>query len=283
MWCSARPVASVQVITLSALNGSNGFMLNGAADGDYAGRSVAAAGDVNGDGFADLMVGARKAETPGSDSGEAYVVFGKPSFGSLIELSGLNGTTGFKLNGESGVVAAGVKGDWAGQGVAGAGDVNGDGFSDVIVGAPYADGSVAESGAAYVLYGRAPDAAVTRIGAAANQYISGGSFADTLSGVSGKDGLEGRGGGDKLKGGKGSNTASYEYAAAGVIANLASPSANTGDAAGDKYTSIQNLLGSRLNDKLTGDGSQQPLDRRQGQGPHEGPGRQGHFRLSRRH
>ena len=72
------------------------------------------------------------------------MVFGKPSFGSLIELSGLNGTTGFKLNGESGVVAAGVKGDWAGQGVAGAADVNGDGFGDVIVGAPYADGSVAE-------------------------------------------------------------------------------------------------------------------------------------------
>ena len=259
-------------LNLSALNGSTGFLLNGAADGDHAGRSVAAAGDVNGDGFADMMVGARKAETPGIDSGETYVVFGKPSFGSVIELSGLNGTTGFKLNGESGVVAAGVKGDWAGQGVAGAGDVNGDGFGDVIVGAPYADGSVAESGAAYVLYGRRPDAAVTRIGAAANQYISGGNFADTLSGVGGKDGLEGRGGGDKLKGGNGSNTASYEHAPAGVVANLGSPSANTGHAHGDKYTSIQNLMGSRLNDKLTGDGSNNRItggmgrDRLKGQG-----------------
>ena len=45
-------------IDLSSLDGSNGFKLSGVAAGDYSGRSVASAGDVNGDGFADLIVGA---------------------------------------------------------------------------------------------------------------------------------------------------------------------------------------------------------------------------------
>ena len=45
-------------LELSALDGSNGFQINGEAAGDHSGRSVAGAGDVNGDGFADLIVGA---------------------------------------------------------------------------------------------------------------------------------------------------------------------------------------------------------------------------------
>ena len=112
-----------------------------------------------------------------------------------------------------------------------------------------------------MLYGRAPDAAVTRIGAAANQYISGGSFADTLSGVSGKDGLEGRGGGDKLKGGKGSNTASYEFAAAGFIPPISPRHRPTPAMRRATNTPVfrNSLLGSRLNDKLTGDGSNNRL------------------------
>ena len=46
------------VIELSALDGSNGFQINGEAAGDHSGFSVAGAGDVNGDGFADLIIGA---------------------------------------------------------------------------------------------------------------------------------------------------------------------------------------------------------------------------------
>ena len=59
MWCSARPRALPPIIDLSALDGTNGFKLSGVAADDYSGRSVASAGDVNGDGFADLIVGAR--------------------------------------------------------------------------------------------------------------------------------------------------------------------------------------------------------------------------------
>src|SRR5215470_13559634 len=110
-------------IDLSALDGSTGFRLSGAVTDDYSGYSVASAGDVNGDGFADLIVGAKGANAPGADSGASYVVFGKASgFASNIDLSSLNGTTGFKLSGAA-------AGNEAGFSVASAGDVNGDGFA----------------------------------------------------------------------------------------------------------------------------------------------------------
>ena len=66
-------------IDLSSLNGSNGFKLSGVAAYDYSGESVASAGDVNGDGFADLIVGAPLADPHGSNSGASYVLFGAAS------------------------------------------------------------------------------------------------------------------------------------------------------------------------------------------------------------
>ena len=66
-------------LDLSSLDGSNGFKLSGVAAGDLSGCSVASAGDVNGDGFADLIVGAPGADPHGIASGASYVVFGKAS------------------------------------------------------------------------------------------------------------------------------------------------------------------------------------------------------------
>ncbi len=176
------------VIDLSTLNGGNGFRLDGVAADDFSGRSVAGAGDVNGDGFADLIVGADGADPNGLSSGSSYVVFGKASgFASAINLSTLNGGNGFRLDGVAPY-------DLSGYSAAGAGDVNGDGFADVMIGARYADpNALSSAGSSYVIYGRAPDAAVMRIGSAAGQYISGGPFKDTLWGSSGNDLLEGRG------------------------------------------------------------------------------------------
>ena len=83
------------VIELSSLNGLNGFRLDGAAGGDRSGFSVASAGDVNGDGFADLIIGASGADPNGGSSGSSYVVFGKASgFTATLALSSLTGLNG---------------------------------------------------------------------------------------------------------------------------------------------------------------------------------------------
>ena len=67
-------------LDLATLNGSNGFRLDGITNADSSGFSVASAGDVNGDGFADLIIGARGADAGGDiDAGSSYVVFGKAS------------------------------------------------------------------------------------------------------------------------------------------------------------------------------------------------------------
>lgn len=103
-------------------------------------------------------------------------------------------------------------------------------------------------------------------GGGGNDTISGNSSANILVGGAGNDTLEGGLGADKLVGGAGIDTASYANAAAGVIASLLSPGANTGAAAGDVYlgdgetsTSIENLLGSAFNDTLTGDAAANTL------------------------
>jgi Ca2+-binding RTX toxin-like protein len=90
--------------------------------------------------------------------------------------------------------------------------------------------------------------------------LDGGSGDDLLSGASGDDTLIGGAGADALDGDAGSDTASYAGASAGVLANLANSALNSGDAAGDTYTGIENLLGSAQADTLTGDGGVNRID-----------------------
>jgi Ca2+-binding RTX toxin-like protein len=78
---------------------------------------------------------------------------------------------------------------------------------------------------------------------------------DKLLGFNGDDTIIGGAGPDSLVGGAGINTASYVTAPAGVVANIGTPGYNTGDAAGDSYSGIQNLTGSQFADFLYGDGS----------------------------
>ncbi len=138
------------VFELSSLNGANGFVINGIDADDRSGRSVSAAGDVNGDGVDDLIIGTRFADPNGFSSGESYVVFGGAGVGAkgAVEFSSLNGTDGFVLNGIDAY-------DYSGRSVSAAGDMNGDGFDDVIIGAFHADPNGFYSGESYVVFGGA--------------------------------------------------------------------------------------------------------------------------------
>ena len=142
-------------LELSALDGNSGFQINGEAQSEVLGISVAAAGDINGDGFGDIIIGAHGTNTSlNTGASYVYVVFGRPDFTSLLNvndelvLASLDGTTGFQISGE-------VESDSLGKSVASAGDVNGDGFSDLIVGAHLADPNGNWSGATYVVFGKA--------------------------------------------------------------------------------------------------------------------------------
>jgi hypothetical protein len=119
--------------------------LNGAATGDESGWSVASAGDVNGDGLADVIVGAPTADPSlASDAGSSYVIYGTAS-PSDVNLASL-GSGGFRIDGA-------VAGDLSGHSVASAGDVNGDGRADVIVGAPLANPSSRSGAGSSYLFG----------------------------------------------------------------------------------------------------------------------------------
>jgi Putative Ig domain/FG-GAP repeat len=133
-------------VDLAAL-GSEGFRMDGAQGGDFAGSAVAAAGDVSGDGRADVVVGAIGADNNArSGSGSAYVVFGQ-EVAADIQLSAL-GRGGFRIDGAA-------FGDGAGNSIAPGGDLNADGRADLLVGASRTDNNGRlESGSAYVVFGQ---------------------------------------------------------------------------------------------------------------------------------
>jgi hypothetical protein len=133
--------------------GIGGFVVDGGAEGDRAGQSTSAAGDVNGDGTPDIIVGAAPADPNGSNSGRTYVVFGKADTNPISLVDVAEGIGGFVIDGEA------AEND-SGESVRGAGDVNGDGLADVVVGAPDASVDGVRSGRAYVVYGKTTTEAV---------------------------------------------------------------------------------------------------------------------------
>lgn len=148
---------SAATFDLSSVNGTTGFQLNGAAEGDEFGYSVGSAGDINNDGFGDVIVGAPGADPGGElDAGSSYVYFGKASgFAATTTVSALDGSDGFRLDGVN-------ADDRSGYEVGGEGDINDDGFGDIIIGSPRAEVDGISIGAAYVYLGKASgfDAAV---------------------------------------------------------------------------------------------------------------------------
>lgn len=106
--------------------------------GDRAGVSVSSAGDVDADGHSDLLVGAQGDDDNGNDSGVAYLVYGPVT--ASLDLS----TADARFNGEGG-------GGYAGRSVAAAGDVDADGYGDLLVGAFHDNEGGTDAGAAYLI------------------------------------------------------------------------------------------------------------------------------------
>jgi hypothetical protein len=203
-------LGSSGTLVLESLSGSDGFVLNGGGTFDGAGRSVSINGDINGDGFDDVVVGAPTVSLDDPpmgfyNNGAAYVVFGDSSVSVPANLDALDGDNGFALIGKGGV--------YAGTTVAVAGDINGDGFDELMVGEP-------ASGIGTVTFffgtdfglndgntgnGELGNGRQQIDGAAAGTLTAtqGNSAADILVGGRGNDTLNADGGSDVLIGGSG--------------------------------------------------------------------------------
>ncbi|MEE9151842.1 MAG: integrin alpha [Thermoplasmata archaeon] len=127
----------------SSLSSGSDIDFHGEHDGDVAGSSVAGAGDVNGDGFDDILIGAPTNDDGGSDSGKTYLIFGNSSGWDFdVPLSDANAS----FYGEN-------ASDKSGHTISGAGDVNGDGYDDILIGAPNNDDGGIDSGKSYLIFG----------------------------------------------------------------------------------------------------------------------------------
>ena len=167
-------------------------------------NAVVAAGDVNGDGYDDLLLGANAADPNGDASGAAYLLFGAERDGiTAWALGDVDGSNGLRFDGLA-------SGDGAGIAVSAAGDVNGDGYGDVLIGASLVDSNGTDSGSSYLVYGRDFTGSVAQEGSSANDTLSGTSGADHLVGGRGNDTLDGGAGIDALQGGAGDDTLTYD-------------------------------------------------------------------------
>jgi hypothetical protein len=132
---------SGSVLPLSSLDGENGVMLNGENLEDFSGQSIGDAGDINGDGQPDMLVGAIGY---GDSVGRGYVIKSDSlSSSAQLSLASLNGSNGYQLSISAGNAQLG----WVATGI---GDFNGDGYEDMAISAPYYNNS---TGSVFIVYG----------------------------------------------------------------------------------------------------------------------------------
>ena len=169
--------ATLGTVNLSNL-GSDGFAIYGERKGELAGSSVAGAGDVNGDGRADVVVGSPQGENFfGEKSGAAFVIFGGPEPSPRSRRAREHSGCGLQDRGR-------LHGGSGGLPVAGLGDVNGDGRSDIAVGANQAGDNGELSGSVYVVFGKVSTGTVVVTSLGRRGYEIQGPSAGALAGWS---------------------------------------------------------------------------------------------------
>jgi Bacterial Ig domain/FG-GAP repeat len=190
-------VAPATVALGEVTEGIGGFMIEGIAAGDQAGYAVAGGGDIDGDGLADVIVGAWSADVDGNGEGRVFVVYGKPDGASVALSDVLDGTGGFVIDGIDDF-------DRTGFAVASGGDVDGDGLADVIIGAPQADAVADNEGRVFVVFGKGDQdpVALATLEADAAGFVIEGIAADDLAGwsVGGGSDVDGDGRDDVIVG-----------------------------------------------------------------------------------
>lgn len=134
------------------------IIIDGVKAGDKAGFAVGAVADMNGDGLGEILVGAPGMDVGAAgDAGAGFVLWGQASGGAG---SGIDLADPFSGGGGGYAIKGQAAGDMAGWAMTSAGDMNGDGRADVLIGAPGQDGSGADAGAAYIVWGKSSASAV---------------------------------------------------------------------------------------------------------------------------
>jgi VCBS repeat-containing protein len=187
---------------------SGGYAIKGQAAGDAAGSSMMSIADLNGDGKADVVIGAPGNDSGGGNAGAVYVVWGKSTLTNVDLSTVAAGTGGFKIIGDSG-------GDMAGAVIGTTADMNGDGKSEILIGTVDSALGGAKSGAAFVVFGKSTGTAVdlTNIaaGAGGGFVIKGVAGDDAGATISGIGDINGDGVGDILVGAPRSDRAYVVY------------------------------------------------------------------------
>jgi len=189
--------AALPIDLSDVAQGTGGFRIVSESRTDALQGAISIVGDVNGDGFADLLVGAGENDSGGeTNNGAAYVVFGKADGRSVSLASVAEGAGGFKILG------TGNNGQ-AGRNVAAAGDINGDGLADLLVGGPIVNGG---AGVTYVVFGKSSGSQIDLddvVAGVGGFEITGGNRLEFFSEAAGVGDINGDGLGDIVVGSAG--------------------------------------------------------------------------------
>ena len=216
---------STNILLRDIANGIGGFAIVSTAAGEQSGHSVSSAGDVNGDGLMDIIIGGPGNGVNGSNTGQSYVVYGKATLTNVSLSDVANNIGGLAIVGEGSQ-------DLSGYSVGAAGDVNGDGLADLMVGAPGFDAAhgTVQTGRSYIILG------------ATTGPFKAGSFVDDV-GTSGNDTLTSTGSQTLAGGNMSAGTGNDTFISNGADILLGGGGKDTFVLNQSTITALQNVFG----------------------------------------